>query len=166
MRRILGAIFSAIKSAFAFLGRCAAAPFAALGGLGGRGAGPMPVAYDEPADTAEQHAENASKIAAAVLRWSADSAINDEPAAMPDGVPEGVQTWLRGLDRKHVYAILGADERAINAHLQGVFFIEGLPRVNPLPRAAWSRPEPASQNDAGSDLDLTGDWPSQSPVPA
>ena len=137
MMRILAGIVGAFKRAFAFLGRCAAAPFAALAGLVGGGSDLEFDIPDEPVDDDEDRAVNAAKIAAAVTEWACVSAMVGDQAPIPSALPDDVRAWLPGLSADETAKLAFSDERAVKAHLAGLFFIDGVPRVRPLKPADW-----------------------------
>jgi hypothetical protein len=141
MMTFLKSILSACVAGLKAFGRAATWPLRALIGGGGGG---MPaleaVAEDAALDpTADREAAMATGAAMAelVLAWAANSIIDDAPAHLPDVLTDELKSWARGLSREECECILEAEEHAISAHIQGVFLLPGVRRVQPLPTADW-----------------------------
>jgi hypothetical protein len=143
MMKLLNAIVSALKSGLMAIGRAATWPLRALiGGGGGGMPAPQAVAEDgasDPAAERERAMALGNELAAIVLGYAADSVIDDAPAPMPETLPPELRAWVRGLSREECQTLLQSDLRGVSAHIQGVFALQGVRKVQPLPTADWSR---------------------------
>lgn len=158
-RKILASIASAIRAAFSFLGRAAAAPLRFLGGLVGGGDGgilPAPP-DDEDVESTQTPATSDDtalyeRIAALVMRWSTESIIADRHLPMPPApaMPRSCSEWLQGLSRDELIAIGMATKTAVAEHIRGGSLIAGVRAVQTLPRKEWPRALPLKAWDACS----------------
>ncbi|HEX7883575.1 MAG TPA: hypothetical protein VF499_12655 [Afipia sp.] len=126
---------------------------------------PAPCQYgDEPSD-AEARQAMYLELANRIVWWAAESIEVDRPAPLAArDIPLAVRAWLPGLTRAECAAIIGADERAVSAHLQKLFSLPGVRPVERLPRLQEWPEEPAPANDAGSPSFIyfaDAGWPAQ-----
>jgi hypothetical protein len=142
MMKLLSAIGNAVIAGLKALGRAATWPLRALIGDGGGGMVAPPEIADlagaqDPVAERERAMATGAAMAEIMLAWSADSIIDDAPARLPEGLTCDLKAWARGLSREECECILEAEEHAISAHIQGVFLIPGVRKVQPLPTAEW-----------------------------
>jgi hypothetical protein len=155
LRSIFAAITTALRAFGRALGRAAAAPFVALDSIlwGGAGAQmeipevapPQVVVPEKAVDNARLY-EN---LANAVMIWCADSIIADAPAAVPTVLPRNVKDWLPGLTRAECESIIEAWKTDVSAHIEGMFMLPGVRRVQALkPLRTWPpAPKPTMAPD-------------------
>jgi hypothetical protein len=150
MMRLLRVIMKGLRAAMRALGRAAAAPFAWLGG-----GGYDDTDFDEIDDRESVINEREAKMEAAeaqareVTRYAAASLIDDAPAPLPADLPPALREWCRGLSRDESLAICGARPEAVSAHIQGIFMLPDVRKVQKLPAAQWPG-EPSPEYDDGS----------------
>jgi hypothetical protein len=151
LRKILASIVTAVRAAFSFLGRVAAAPLRFLGGMAGSGGGSIPPAPEDgedlesvqtpapPDDTALYE-----RIAALVMRWCTESVIADRHLEMPPApaMPRSCAEWLIGLERDELIALGMATKAAVAEHIRGTALIDGVRAVQPLPKNKWPQATP------------------------
>lgn len=154
LRSIISALVSALKGGFRMLGRVATAPFRMLAGLGGGGLA-VPPELPEVEPPAEDVAPVADRmqmyedLANAVMAWAADALIADRPVPLPPRMPVAVREWLPGLSREECWTLMEAEKRAAAAHLEGIFHLDGVRRVQRLARVEDWPAAPVETKAAG-----------------
>jgi len=155
---MLKSILSGIAAALRSIGRAvvgiAMAPLrfvdGLLGGSGGDSSPQIPEirSYDDEVqldgdDRQAMYIEIANKI----LAWAADSIIDSAPTSLPPGLPIELRYWVPGLTRQECETLINADEKAVSAHIQGIFPLPGVRPVQRLtPLLEWPR-EPSLSLD-------------------
>lgn len=164
---MLKAIFSTIATALRGVGGLmksfAAAPgrmlMSVLGGGGGTYEPPEMPSVAPPNDSVDHAAAKdraqaaAAEIALIIQEWCAQSVMSGDPVQLPPELPSAVKSWVRGLSRSDAVTLLNAEERAISAHIQGVFAIPGLPAMKSLPPVRTWPGGPRPPIDAGLVVD-------------
>jgi hypothetical protein len=137
MMKMLGSIWNGLKSALMAIGRAATWPLRAVFGGGGGAVEPPEIAdlagSPDPVADREKAMTLGAAMAEAILAWAANSVIDDASARIPDGLTDDLKSWARGLSREECETVLRAEEHAISAHIQGVFVLPGVRKVQPLP---------------------------------
>ena len=151
--RFLRAIGAALRAGLAVVGRVLTAPFRMLAGFGGGGGYDVPE-LAPPTDPAEREGEVADMerrmaegltMANLLIRHAADCVVADDIVAPPAELPPELRAWARGLSRDECEILLDSDDKAVSAHIRGLFPLPGLRKVGPLEPKAWASdrsPEP------------------------
>ncbi|MGY3368718.1 hypothetical protein ACVWZL_005843 [Bradyrhizobium sp. GM2.4] len=155
MRSVISAIIDALKSAFGAMLSLVSAPFRAI--VGSSGSGPMAVQEVAPARPpspvlALDNTEFYKKLAIAMQKWAADSLLADERLPVPARWPRSVKEWAGGLEREELFAVIDGPQRAVETHLEGVFAMPRLRKVQPLQASPWlpAQPMPDPMSGTGS----------------
>ena len=154
MRAIISAIISACKTLFGIAAAMLSAPFRILfPGGGGRGHVEIPDVAPEveiPPAPGPDYTKMYAELAVIVMRWCAESILAEAPMPIPPKFPRGVQEWVRGLTIDECHTIIEASERAVSAHLEGIFHIPSVRKMLPLSAAEWKEPAPACASGSPS----------------
>lgn len=123
------------------------APFRLVGGGGASMPPevPMPAPYvDEP--PRKDMTAVYDEIARAIMNWSADSLLADEPVPVPPKLPREFREWLPGLSRDECLAIVEADAMAVSSHIMGLFTLPGVRTVQTLRAVVWPPEAPVVES--------------------
>jgi hypothetical protein len=151
MMSFLKTCLAACLNGLRALGRAATWPLRALIGDGGGGQVTPPEVADlassqDPVGEREMAMTRGAAMAEAMLAWAASSIIDDAPARLPEVLTDDLKAWARGLSRDECESILEAEEHAISAHIQRVFLIPGVRKVQPLPQSDWGHARTRDQD--------------------
>lgn len=146
LKTIVSAIGTALRAAFSCISAVLSLPGkllgAAFGGpMVGPPAGDSPAVQDLAARVAAEDAkaaDNWKKISEAMWHWLMDSLIADGPVAMPSWLPRSIKEWAPGLTAAEAEKLVSVDKTALEAHLRGLYAVEGVRKVQRLePAESW-----------------------------